>query len=263
MLAMSKSVEFALIANKIAYLGSVFLPMAILMNIFDISHLKYKKILPLSLAVLAFLMFGLICTTGYLPWYYKEATLVFESGASRLVKEYGPAHVSYLIYLVLYFVAMVAVIIYVFAKKRVSNKQSILLAMVVFGNIAVWGMEQFLDINFEFLSISYLLSELLFLGIQWLMQDVEKNILQRKVSAGEELSIDEQVSLLLSRLSEEESLTAREKEILCALLMNKKRKEMAKDFSVSENTIKTHVTHIYNKFGVAGKTELQDLINGK
>ena len=101
MLSLSKTVEFALVANKIAYFGSIFLPMFMLLTIFDLSNIRYNKVLPISLAVVGVLVFALVCTTGYLPWYYKEVSLGYADGASKLIKVYGPAHISYLIYLML------------------------------------------------------------------------------------------------------------------------------------------------------------------
>ena len=259
MLSLSKTVEFALVANKIAYFGSIFLPMFILLTIFDLSNIRYNKVLPISLAVVGVLVFALVCTTGYLPWYYKEVSLGYADGASKLIKVYGPAHISYLIYLMLYFATMIGAIIYSAVKKKVVSKHTILMAIVVFGNIAVWFMEQMINLNFEFLSISYLLSELVLLAIYWMVQDLEKTILQKRVAMGDEITNDEKVALLLTRLPKGESLTQREKEILVALIENKKRREIAEQLNISENTVKTHTAHVYDKLGVSGKEELNEI----
>ena len=263
MLSLAKSVEFALVANKIAYFGSVFLPMFMLLTIFDLNRIHYNKVLPISLAVIGVLIFALVCTSGYLPWYYKEVSLGYADGASKLIKVYGPAHITYLIYLVLYFATMIGGIIYSAVKKKTVSKHTILMTCVVFGNIAVWFMEQRLELNFEFLSISYLLSELVLLAIYWMVQDLEKSILQKRVAMGMDVTNEEKVALLLTRLPKGESLTQREKEILIALIENKKRREIAEELSISENTVKTHTAHVYDKLGVKGKEELSDILNGK
>ena len=260
MLSLAKSVEFALVANKIAYFGSVFLPMFMLLTIFDLNRIHYNKVLPISLAVIGVLIFALVCTSGYLPWYYKEVSLGYADGASKLIKVYGPAHITYLIYLVLYFATMIGGIIYSAVKKKTVSKHTILMAGVVFGNIAVWFMGQMLKLNFEFLSISYLLSELVLLAIYWMVQDVEKSILQKRVAMGMDVTNEDKVALLLTRLPKGESLTQREKEILIALIENKKRREIAEELSISENTVKTHTAHVYDKLGVKGKDELNDIL---
>lgn len=260
MLSLAKSVEFALVANKIAYFGSVFLPMFMLLTIFDLNRIRYNKVLPISLGVIGVLIFALVCTSGYLPWYYKEVSLGYADGASKLIKVYGPAHITYLIYLILYFATMIGGIIYSAVKKKTVSKHTILMTCVVFGNIAVWFMEQMIELNFEFLSISYLLSELVLLAIYWMVQDLEKSILQKRVAMGMDITNEEKVALLLTRLPKGESLTQREKEILIALIENKKRREIAEELNISENTVKTHTAHVYDKLGVKGKDELNDIL---
>ena len=121
-------------------------------------------------------------------------------------------------------------------------------------------MEQMLDINFEFLSVSYLLSELVLLGVYWIVQDLEKTFIQKRIAMGENVTSDEKITILLTRLPKGESLTQREKEILVALLENKKRREIAEELNISENTVKTHTAHVYDKLGVKGKDELNDIL---
>ena len=72
LLAISRTIDVALIANRISYLGSVFLPLSILMSILHICNLKYKKIIPCILLGIAFSMFLLTASGGILDIYYKE-----------------------------------------------------------------------------------------------------------------------------------------------------------------------------------------------
>ena len=111
LLSLSKSLDFALMANKLAYLGSVFLSMCMFMTIVNLCGFRYQKRLPLLLLGLGLVMFGIICTTGILPWYYKDVSLTFVDGAAKLEKTYGVLHPTYLIYLLAYFAAMITCII--------------------------------------------------------------------------------------------------------------------------------------------------------
>ena len=47
-------------------------------------------------------MFLIVCTSGYLPWYYKNVSIEYVDGATKLIKEYGPLHIVYLIYIYWY-----------------------------------------------------------------------------------------------------------------------------------------------------------------
>lgn len=51
-------------------------------------------------------------------------------------------------------------------------------------------------------------------------------------------------------------LTLRERDILPALVGGRPNKDIAKEFEISEQTLKHHVSHIYDKLGVSTRMEL-------
>jgi DNA-binding CsgD family transcriptional regulator len=53
-------------------------------------------------------------------------------------------------------------------------------------------------------------------------------------------------------------LSTREVEILGALASGKSNKELARSFGISPNTVKTHVTRIYDKLGVQRRVQAID-----
>jgi len=270
MLALAKHVEFAIFANDVVYLGSVFLSMSMFLTIVRLCGFEIKRKLVISLTIAGTVMFAMVATVGFLPWYYKEVTLVFVDGAAKLEKEYGILHPAYLVYLLTYFSAMVACIIRSMRKKMIaSQRYAALLAVLVFGNIAVWLVEKFIPWNFEFLSVSYLFSEIILLSIYWMMQDYVRSDLVPKPEAAAShptpvnttaLSPEEQVAKILSLLSPGETLSAREHQILEMILQNKKRKQIAEILCLSENTIKTYTRTLYSKTGVTSREELYSLL---
>lgn len=175
-LSISKSIDEALLANRISYLGSVLLPLSMMMIIINTCNLKYKKWLPGILFAISIVVFLITASPGYLDIYYKSVTLQKVNGVSVLNKQYGELHSIYLFYLVGYFSLMIFTITYATIKKKImSNIYAILLATAVFVNIGVWLLEQLVKINFEFLSVSYIMSELFLLGLCVIMQENEKN----------------------------------------------------------------------------------------
>ena len=95
--------------------------MSMFLNIVSVCGFKYKKILPISLIIIGGIVFMLVCTSGYLPWYYKDVSLEFVDGAAKLVKEYGPLHIVYLIYVLTYFCIMIVTIAHSNNKKKFQN----------------------------------------------------------------------------------------------------------------------------------------------
>ena len=270
LLSISKTIEFAIFANDVAYLGSIFLSMSMLLTIIKLCGFEVKKKLVIVLIALGAAMFVIVATSGILPWYYKEISLVFIDGAAKLEKVYGVLHPTYLVYLLAYFATMVVCIIQSICKKIIaSQRYAALLAAIVFGNIAVWLVEKFIPWNFEFLSVSYLFSELILLGLYWMMQDYVRSdlISQPVVGAPRPAPIDittmpmeEKILKVLSFLKPGEILAQREREVLELVLQNKKRKEIADELCLSENTIKTYTRTLYGKVGVNSREELYALL---
>lgn len=270
LLSIAKSLEFAIFANDLSYLGSVFLTVSMLLTIIRLCGFEIKKKLVVALLAIGAVMFAIIATSGFLPLYYKEVSLVFVGGAAKLQKVYGPLHPLYLIYLFSYFAAMVACILQSMRKGIIaSQKYAVLLVAIVFGNLAIWFVEKFIPWDFEFLSVSYLFSEIILLGLYRMMQDYVRVDLIRQAEETaprpipvdlSAIPIEERISKVLSFVLPDKTLSQREQEILELLLMNRKRKEIAAALCLSENTIKTYTRTLYGKLGVSSREEFFELL---
>lgn len=270
LLSLAKSVDFAIFANDLAYLGSVFLSMSMLLTIVRLCGFTVGKKLVAVLIALGTVMFAIVATSGILPWYYREISLIFVDGAAKLQKIYGVLHPTYLFYLIAYFSAMVACIVQSIRKNMIaSQRHAAFLAVIVFGNIAVWLIEKSISSNFEFLSVSYLFSEIILLGLYWMMQDyVRRDLIPPPVQEIPRptpvdiatMTMEEKILKILSVLHPGDMLAAREREILELILANKKRKEIADELCLSENTIKTYTRTLYGKIGVSSREELYALL---
>ena len=242
-LSVSRSLEMAMMANRLAYLGSVCLPLCMLMIILSLCDMQPKKVVPGILIAVSGLVFLLAASGGYLPLYYKEVSLEIVDGTAKLCKVYGPLHLVYFIYLFSYLAAMVAVIAYAAAKKRGRlRRYAPVMCTVVLLNMAIWFVEQQIQWDFEFLSVSYIVSGLLLLFLYDIVQE-------HATGNGTALSAEE----LARRYP---VLTNRELDVLELLLENKKRREIAEELFVTENTVKKHTAHIYEKLEVSDRSEL-------
>lgn len=171
MLSVSRDLDGALNSNRIAYLGSVFLPFFMLMMVLRFCGIKRSKRLTLILGLMGIIMLGITTSPGILPLYYSSVDIEFSDGATKLVREYGPLHLLYYVYLFGYMLSMVGVTLVEIAKKKIkSHLHTVLLLCTVFCNIIIWLVEQFLPRGFEWLSVSYILTEFLILAIYRSMQ---------------------------------------------------------------------------------------------
>lgn len=252
-LSMSKNLEEALLANRLAYFGSCFLPLCMLMAIRQVCGFKDKKWIIGMLVTFSICVFVITASPGYTTWYYADVELVFVHGMAKLVKCYGPLHNVYYLYLISYFTAMVVSIVYAY-KKHVSGvcKHAVLLTTIVFLNIVIWLVEQLVELDFEVLAVSYIVSEILLLLLYWFVQDYKKEETAESLVNSKVAAID----AFVENVEEVKTLTSREQEILIAILNNKRRKHIADELSVSENTVKKHTNHIYSKLGITTRDEL-------
>ena len=93
-LSFSSTLNEALLSNRIAYLGSVFLPVSMLMTILKTCKITIPKWTVSVIMLISVIVFLIAASPGYLDIYYKEVTLVNIDGATVLDKVYSKLGVS-------------------------------------------------------------------------------------------------------------------------------------------------------------------------
>ena len=280
LMSISTNINQALSFNSLSYLGSVFLPLSMLMTIMNVVNLKPNKYLTFTLLGIAILMFILTASPSFSSLYYESASIESINGVTVLNKVYGKLHCMYLFYLISYFIGMISVISYSIAKKKVSSSvHASILLFAVLVNIIVWLIEQLVKIDFEFLSISYIISELFLLGVYLLLQEKD-NILfgttrllatptypncdyanmgnddkELETSSIPQLT-PEQIELCEFFTKGLLSLTPTEYSIYEYYVAGKKANEVMKLLGIQTNTIKFHNKNLYGKLGVSSRKQL-------
>lgn len=268
----SSTLSQALFANRISYLGSVFLPFAMLMIIMDVTKIKYNKRLPVCLFILGVIVLLIAASPGYSTIYYKEVSFEIVNGISVLHKVYGPLHNIYLFYLVGYFCCMIASIVKSFVKKTADSIiYSISVAAAVLVNLSVWFIEQFMNNRFEFLSVSYIISELFLIGLIFIMREHQKlkELVRVKkiadgiqpqsnaVIPGNEVDLSQvDINRLELFYSGYQMLTKTEKVVFNGYVHRFTTKEIMDTLNITENTLKFHNKNLYGKLGVSSRKEL-------
>lgn len=277
LISVAPSLSFALNGNRIAYLGQVFLPLLMLKMILNLCSLNYKKWLLPTLSLISIAVLFVTLTPGFFPCYYKNVSIEVADGVTRLIRNYGPLHLLYYIYLLSYFALMLIVIIHSAVKKKItSTLHTTFLLCAVLCSIIIWFAEQFFTRGFEFLTVSYLISELFILLLYGILQEYgirgengsiiiantskkAEEYLSGAIQSDDDstaLFSEKDIDCILACEKIVSRITEREKEVLIKLLANKQRKEIADELFVTESTIKKHTSSIYAKFNVANRFEL-------
>lgn len=272
LLSVSKTLDMALWGNRISYLGSVFLPVSMLFVILDLCNINYKKLLPYILLAISGVMFLITATPGICGIYYKEATLEIIGGTSVLNKVYGPLHPLYMVYLGAYYASMVWILIS--SKKKAGNNKNILIIVVaVTVNLFVWLLEQLVEVDFEILSVSYIISELFLLSVFLMLEEQEKiraaavpavdsqsavteEATEAETEKEEAKAEDGNSEFIRHFTSQLSTLTPTEKIIYGLYVSGKSTKEVLSELNITENTLKYHNKNIYSKLGVSSRKVL-------
>lgn len=264
-LSISPNIVLALCSNALAYLGSVFLSMFMLLIIADLCSVAIPKKFLIVLVTVGVIIFLVASSGGYSDIYYKTVSLNVVNDATMLNKTYGFLHPVYKIYIITYLLVMVGIILYSFFRKSEKNlKVSVFLAVVVSVNIGVWLLESIMHSQFEFLSVAYVVTEVLLLLLYSVVREYT-NVVQ-KLSAKEQTVdyfTDEESEKILSVWESTDALSKRETDVFKLLLEGKRRKEIADELFVTESTIKKHSSSIYRKLGVENRKELLSKIKSE
>ena len=269
LLSVSNSVFWAMMANRLSYLGAAYSILVMLLIIYDLCKMRPRKwFRPLVFAI-STLAFLLACSGEWLGLYYSSVTIEKINGITKLVKEYGPLHNVYSLYLLSYVIGMIFLIAYANRKKRLASpKYAIFLATAVLLNICVWAIEQLITEDFELLSVSYVITEILLLTIYGVLRDY--GIIQpdhgmisvqmltqlntRQVTPGE---LPPAMEELFKGFSEKAStLSSAERRILKYYIDGYDTADIPELAFVSIHTVKKHNHSIYQKLNVSSRDEL-------
>lgn len=269
MQAISDTLPGAMMANRMSYMGAAYSMLVMLLIIMDVCHVHRRKWLGNLLFGISTAAFLLAASGDWLGLYYKAVSIETVNGMTRLSKAYGPLHILYPAYLLSYFATMVAVILYAAKKgKLASTKYAVFLVAVALCNLMVWAVEQFIDVDFEFLSVSYIVTEVMLLLIYSMLRDygivqpcgtmVSVQMLTqlntRKTPAGQ-LPPDME-ELFRSFAQKANTLTSAERRILNYYIDGLETADIPELAFISIHTVKKHNRSIYQKLEVASRDEL-------
>ena len=267
--SVANTLNGALWANRVSYLGSAYLMLLMLLIIMDVCQVARKPWMTKTLMAVSTAAFLLAASGGWNSLYYKAVDIVAINGMTRLVKVYGPLHALYPVYLLSYFVMMVSVIGYAAKNRKLASpKYAVFLAIVVLLNIGVWAVEQVIDVDFEFLSVSYIVAEVMLLLIYGMLRDY--GILQ---SSGALVSVQmltrlhtqstpagqlppDMDRLFRSFVEKSKTLSSAERRILQYYIDGHETADIPDLAFISIHTVKKHNRSIYQKLEVSSRDEL-------
>lgn len=180
MISVSDTVETAIWANKIMYVGGCYLPFVIFLVVTRLCNIRVNRYFKYGLLGYATIVLCFVMTIGHNGWYYKSVELVQENGFNYLIKEYGPLHILYPIMMVLYSVMLIAFIIYAIVKKKeIPTRTVVTMSFLCSAVFLMYLIERLVGSKVSYLLVGYIIGMLLLMRYfdRINMYDMSANIL--------------------------------------------------------------------------------------
>jgi len=158
------SLEHAVSANCLVYLGGIFVPILLFLSIAALCQQPVERVLVLFLLAFASVILYFVFRIGSGTEFYSRVELVTRGGISFLKKEYGPMHTLYPVFVLLCMALCTWVLaVSFFRQKRISYKVILSLFIAQMFSIGVYVGERILHSETEWMVFVYLLDEILIL----------------------------------------------------------------------------------------------------
>ena len=269
LLAICSSLAVAKVANAISYFGGAFSMLVMLLIIYDVCRMRKLRWLTWCLIGISVAFSALAASGDWLGLYYRSVSLEIINGTTHLAKEYGPLHSLFALYLAGYVVLILLCIAYAAKTKRLSSpKYTLFLLVTVLLNVGVWLVEQAIDEEFEFLSVSYMITEILLLLIYNMLCDYgiirpETGVLsvqmltQLNTRQVDPAALPPGMEDMFRSFSEKaKMLSSAERRILNYYIDGHDIAEIPDLAFISIHTVKKHNRSIYQKLEIASRDEL-------
>lgn len=269
LLSITNHLTIAKFANALSYFGGAFSMLVMLFIIYDVCRMRSRKWLFCLLTGISIAVFAVAASGDWLGLYYKSISLEHVNGMTCLVKEYGPLHSLYALYLAAYVALMLMIIAYASKTKRLSSpKYTLFLLVAVLLNVGVWLVEQCLTEEFEFLSVSYIVTAVLLLLIYDMLHDygiIRPDTGIVSVQMLNQLNMPQSTPGALPSGMEDmfhgfaekiKTLSSAERRILNYYIDGHDIADIPELAFISIHTVKKHNRSIYQKLEVASRDEL-------
>lgn len=269
LLSICNSLAVAKAANAISYFGGAFSTLVMLLIIYDVCQMRKRKWLTWSLIGISVAFFALAASGDWLGLFYRSVSLEIVNGTTHLAKEYGPLHGLYALYLAGYVVMMLFCVVYAAKTKRLSSpKYTTFLLVTVLLNVGVWLVEQAINEEFEFLSVSYMVTAVMLLLIYNMLCDYgiicpETGVLsvqmltQLNTRQVDPSALPSGMEEMFRSFAEKaKTLTSAERRILNYYIDGHDIAQIPDLAFISIHTVKKHNRSIYQKLEIASRDEL-------
>lgn len=180
LIALADTLDEAIIAKKIVYVGGCFIPPVILLVIVRMCNISIHKWIRNVAMLFSVAVYGLTLTIGYNGLYYRSVTLGKDGNATVILPVYGLGHTFFYVLLYGYLLVGISILMYSLKKKNHVSRKNLwaLIGMEVM-TIAFFLAGRLIDPDMEVLPLIYVIDGwiLLYLSRRVNVYNLEDNII--------------------------------------------------------------------------------------
>ena len=166
LMAHARTLDAALTAAKLTYVGGCFLSLFITQSIFGLCHINLKRWMSAGLMMMCLTSYAFVLSMGNAPYFYKTVGFEIDKGVGRLVKTYGFAHTLTLVVIFsLVIISFTAMVYSLIKKKDVSNKTIVLLMLPATVSFVSYFANRFTPEGIDAMPLSYVFAQAVYLII--------------------------------------------------------------------------------------------------
>ena len=188
LLANTQSLEAALLATKLTYLGGPFLQLMIMLAIFSLCRIRVNRWIRLGALILCLVAFAFVLTIGNGQFFYRSAEFVKVNGAVMLQKDYGPLHTAVKVLVILYFLVSIGTIVFTMVRNTQIGRRILILMILpeIVSIIGYFGGKSWFP-GIDLLPFSYSFAQLVYLLIARRLNiyDVEGTVMDAMTKSGD------------------------------------------------------------------------------
>ena len=187
-MAGAKSLDVAMLANKISYLGGCYIPFLTAMTVGELCKERMSK----WISILGFLGSSFVLSLIFIfddsNLYYASIELITEGNVTFVIKEYGPLHNAFVILLIGYTIVNLIMIVQALSnRKEISYRSTILLCVMLCMGIVTYIVEKVMDFRIELLPFTYVIGGyFMLLAIKKVRMYDVSNLLAESLSEAQE-----------------------------------------------------------------------------
>ena len=162
--AHAQTLEAALVANKVVYIGACYLQLILMLAVFSLCRIKLNRWIRTGLVLLSTVVYLSSLTIDFSPLFYESVSFRLVNGAAVRDKQYGIMHTVFIVMVIAYFVMSISAIVYSYFRKNQVPRTTIyllflteLVAMIsFFGGRMLPGAPELLPLAYNFGLVLYL-----------------------------------------------------------------------------------------------------------